>query len=219
MLDTLSMCVTGVISVLRNYMVAKVLLWHFSGRRAARRGVALAGHSAWNLAGLVRARGMESDRLIHVKSVGFASPTVMPVTPRLRSACDACHQLKVRCSGYLPCDSCTESCRTCVFSPASVPSDNSSSPKSSGQSSVTDVHSISWTTSPFEYALPFPEDKWGLQEDFAAANMPRGIFHHEEMFEKEHEPTFSGASVVGQSESIRQFASQPTTLPISIELS
>ncbi|KAL6693483.1 hypothetical protein J3F84DRAFT_380932 [Trichoderma pleuroticola] len=40
----------------------------------------------------------------------------MPVTPRLRSACDACHQLKVRCSGYLPCDSCTESCRTCVFS-------------------------------------------------------------------------------------------------------
>lgn len=43
-------------------------------------------------------------------------PTAMPVTPRLRSACDACHQLKVRCSGYLPCDSCTESCRTCVFS-------------------------------------------------------------------------------------------------------
>ncbi|KAM6476657.1 hypothetical protein HDV62DRAFT_384099 [Trichoderma sp. SZMC 28011] len=215
----------------------------------------------------------------------------MPVTPRLRSACDACHQLKVRCSGYLPCDSCTESCRTCVFSmsnrlgrplgsknkraaaaggretqslvnqktavrnkgprdarktrkrssihienqvtlsprpiiatqsiagPASVPSDNSSSPKSNGQSPFTDVNSMSWATSPFEFSLPFPEDKWALQEDFASADMTRGLFHHEETFEKEHDPTFSEASAASQSELAHLFAIPPTTIPISAELS
>ncbi|KAL6792238.1 hypothetical protein GGI42DRAFT_346603 [Trichoderma sp. SZMC 28013] len=215
----------------------------------------------------------------------------MPVTPRLRSACDACHQLKVRCSGYLPCDSCTESCRTCVFSmsnrlgrplgsknkraataggretqsvanqknvarnkgprearkarkrssihleaqvilsprpiiatqniagPASVPSDNSSSPKSNGQSPFTDVNSMSWATSPFEFSLPFPEDKWGLQEDFASADMTRGIFHHEETFEKEHDSTFSEASAASQSELAQLFAISPPTLPATTELS
>ncbi|PKK54268.1 hypothetical protein CI102_1714 [Trichoderma harzianum] len=215
----------------------------------------------------------------------------MPVTPRLRSACDACHQLKVRCSGYLPCDSCTESCRTCVFSmsnrlgrplgsknkraaaaggretqslanqksaarnkgprearkarkrssihlenqvtlsprpiiatqsiagPASVPSDNSSSPKSNGQSPFTDVNSMSWATSPFEFSLPFPEDKWGLQEDFASADMTRGLFHHEETFEKEHDPTFSEASAASQSELAHLFAIPPTTVPVSADLS
>ncbi|KAL7943595.1 hypothetical protein V8C42DRAFT_97777 [Trichoderma barbatum] len=214
----------------------------------------------------------------------------MPVTPRLRSACDACHQLKVRCSGYLPCDSCTESCRTCIFSmsnrlgrplgsknkraaatgsrekpplanrgnvfrdtgprearktrkrssthlddqlnssprpiattqtiagPASAPSDNSSSPKSSDQSPFTDVHSMSWTTSLFEYSLPFPEDKWGLREEFASVNMDRGIFHNEELFEKEHEPTFSDASTVSQSDLTRLFTTQSTTMPVSVEL-
>ncbi|KAL7905033.1 hypothetical protein GGI35DRAFT_461665 [Trichoderma velutinum] len=215
----------------------------------------------------------------------------MPVTPRLRSACDACHQLKVRCSGYLPCDSCTESCRTCVFSmsnrlgrplgsknkraaivggketqslanqknitrnkgprearkarkrssihledqvnlsprpiiatqniagSASVPSDNSSSPKSNGQSPFTDVNSMSWATSPFEFSLPFSEDKWGLHEDFASADMTRGIFHHEETFEKEHDATFSEATAASQSELAQLFAIPSTTMPASAELS
>ncbi|KAH0522995.1 hypothetical protein TsFJ059_008055 [Trichoderma semiorbis] len=67
-----------------------------------------------------------------------------------------------------------------IAGPASVPSDNSSSPKSNGQSPFTDVNSMSWATSPFEFSLPFTEDKWGLQEDFASTDMTRGLFHHEE---------------------------------------
>ena len=39
----------------------------------------------------------------------------MTGTTRLRSACDACHQLKVRCSGCLPCKGCTESGRSCLY--------------------------------------------------------------------------------------------------------
>ncbi|KAI0970336.1 hypothetical protein F4678DRAFT_136886 [Xylaria arbuscula] len=40
----------------------------------------------------------------------------MPSVPRLRSACDVCHQMKVRCSGTLPCDTCAEAGQTCLYS-------------------------------------------------------------------------------------------------------
>ncbi|KAL7793750.1 hypothetical protein V8C37DRAFT_409516 [Trichoderma ceciliae] len=209
----------------------------------------------------------------------------MPVTPRLRSACDACHQLKVRCSGYLPCNSCTDSHRTCVFSmsnrlgrplgsknkrvvtpasgtentplsasqksflanpgprevrkkrnrcnthledrldlspspiappqsvsePASVSSDDMSSPKSSGPSSFTDVHSTSWTTSPFDYSLPFVEDKWEPQESFVPQNLARSPFQREEIFERQHESVFHDISI-GQSELTLLFETESTEM-------
>ncbi|OPB45890.1 hypothetical protein A0O28_0094570 [Trichoderma guizhouense] len=78
---------------------------------------------------------------------------------------------------------------------------------------------MSWATSPFEFSLPFPEDKWALQEDFTSADMTRGLFHHEETFEKEHDPTFSEASVASQSELAHLFAISTTTIPVSAELS
>ena len=40
----------------------------------------------------------------------------MPATPRLRSACDSCHRLKVRCSGSKPCVGCTATNTPCVYS-------------------------------------------------------------------------------------------------------
>ncbi|KAL6693484.1 hypothetical protein J3F84DRAFT_380933 [Trichoderma pleuroticola] len=49
--------------------------------------------------------------------------------------------------------------------------------------------------------------------------MTRGIFHHEETFEKDHDPTFSEASATSQSELAQLFAIPPTTMPISAELS
>ena len=38
---------------------------------------------------------------------------------RLRSACDSCHQAKVKCSGESPCSTCQASQLRCVYSPAS----------------------------------------------------------------------------------------------------
>jgi hypothetical protein len=35
---------------------------------------------------------------------------------RLRSACDSCHQLKVKCSGSQPCDGCVNSRSLCIYS-------------------------------------------------------------------------------------------------------
>lgn len=65
MLDTLSKDVIGIISVLQNHMRLSTLnpTKRRPGRaRAARGGVAMTGHSAWNLAGFVRARGVQSGR-------------------------------------------------------------------------------------------------------------------------------------------------------------
>ena len=44
---------------------------------------------------------------------------IMSGTTRLRAACDACHRLKVRCSGSLPCEGCAESERACFYSASS----------------------------------------------------------------------------------------------------
>ncbi|KAI0423786.1 hypothetical protein F5Y09DRAFT_336304 [Xylaria sp. FL1042] len=40
----------------------------------------------------------------------------MPSLPRLRSACDACHQLKIKCSGTVPCNTCTDAGQACLYS-------------------------------------------------------------------------------------------------------
>ncbi len=52
---------------------------------------------------------------------GTAQSTIMSVisTPRLRTACDTCHQLKVRCSGTMPCKTCANSDSACFYSLAS----------------------------------------------------------------------------------------------------
>jgi hypothetical protein len=41
-------------------------------------------------------------------------------SPRLRAACDSCHQLKVRCPGGMPCKRCEESCLNCSYSVCSL---------------------------------------------------------------------------------------------------
>jgi hypothetical protein len=41
---------------------------------------------------------------------------VDPPPPRLRRACDTCHQLKVRCSGTMPCETCLSSNNECFYS-------------------------------------------------------------------------------------------------------
>lgn len=38
-------------------------------------------------------------------------------TGRVRSACNACHQSKIRCSGGAPCQPCRESMFSCTYSP------------------------------------------------------------------------------------------------------
>lgn len=35
---------------------------------------------------------------------------------KLRSACDSCHQMKIRCSGNVPCEGCLTSGRSCFYS-------------------------------------------------------------------------------------------------------
>ena len=42
-------------------------------------------------------------------------------TKRLRSACDACHQAKTKCSGTNPCLSCQISATLCTYSPCNQP--------------------------------------------------------------------------------------------------
>ncbi|KAJ6094210.1 hypothetical protein N7467_003055 [Penicillium canescens] len=44
-------------------------------------------------------------------------PSSKPTTNRLRSACDACHQAKTKCSGTTPCLSCQLSATSCAYSP------------------------------------------------------------------------------------------------------
>ena len=39
-----------------------------------------------------------------------------PTTKKLRSACDSCHQTKVRCSGGQPCEKCEKIGFDCVYS-------------------------------------------------------------------------------------------------------
>ena len=40
----------------------------------------------------------------------------MPANSRIRSACDACHKMKVRCSGEVPCETCVTSGSLCFYS-------------------------------------------------------------------------------------------------------
>lgn len=40
------------------------------------------------------------------------------LTKKLRVACDACHQAKIKCSGSTPCSSCVRAGHNCVYSPS-----------------------------------------------------------------------------------------------------
>ncbi|KAL6719036.1 hypothetical protein ACLMJK_003271 [Lecanora helva] len=40
----------------------------------------------------------------------------MATNSRMRSACDACHKMKVRCSGEVPCETCLNSGNLCLYS-------------------------------------------------------------------------------------------------------
>ena len=40
----------------------------------------------------------------------------MPNNSKIRSACDACHRMKVRCTGDVPCEGCLNSRNLCFYS-------------------------------------------------------------------------------------------------------
>lgn len=40
----------------------------------------------------------------------------MATNSRVRSACDACHKMKVRCTGEVPCETCLNSGNLCLYS-------------------------------------------------------------------------------------------------------
>lgn len=40
----------------------------------------------------------------------------MATNSRIRSACDACHKMKVRCTGEVPCETCLTSGNLCLYS-------------------------------------------------------------------------------------------------------
>ena len=48
-------------------------------------------------------------------------PSSKPTTNRLRSACDACHKAKTKCSGTTPCLGCQLLATSCTYSPCHQP--------------------------------------------------------------------------------------------------
>ncbi|PLB44281.1 hypothetical protein P170DRAFT_467995 [Aspergillus steynii IBT 23096] len=93
--------------------------------------------------------------------------TAKSTTPRLRSACDSCHQAKTKCSGTSPCLSCQMSATPCTYSPCNQPG----RPKGSkNKRSVIDVKEHKGD--PFEtpsLGLRPPQSLWQESIDFNLA--------------------------------------------------
>ncbi|KAI0378285.1 hypothetical protein F5Y04DRAFT_291092 [Hypomontagnella monticulosa] len=98
----------------------------------------------------------------------------MPTTPRLRQACDVCHNLKVRCSGTMPCQGCAESGASCFYSisnrlgrPPGAKNKRSASSSETASLSAANEASIPPSTRtptmivPPQQLMVFPEDSTG----------------------------------------------------------
>ncbi|KAI1781135.1 hypothetical protein F4818DRAFT_29798 [Hypoxylon cercidicola] len=109
----------------------------------------------------------------------------MPPTPRLRAACDICHNLKVRCSGTMPCETCAESGASCFYSvsnrlgrpPGAKNKRSASTADARGSSTASDSSVPPSSRTPTMIVPPpqlmiFPEDSSGARTTVGQSRWP-----------------------------------------------
>ncbi|KAI1766592.1 hypothetical protein GGR53DRAFT_202711 [Hypoxylon sp. FL1150] len=109
----------------------------------------------------------------------------MPPAPRLRAACDICHNLKVRCSGTMPCEACAESGASCFYSvsnrlgrpPGAKNKRSASTAEARSSSSASDSSIPPSSRTPTMIVPPpqlmiFPEDSTGDRTTMGQSRWP-----------------------------------------------